>query len=296
MVDCRGKSGGLALLWKESVEVFLKSYSKGHIDCVIKEKGNVWRFTGFYGQPQSYLRHFSWDLLRRIKGLNELRDLPWLVGGDFNEICYDTEKIGGNRRSPSQMQAFRDTLEVCEIQDIHCHGDPFTWVNRRSEDSVIFERLDGFVGNLKWRLMFPAARASALEFYHSDHRTIYLVLKNTFAQRSTNPKNSTTLFRFEQFWLTEVDCGKVIKRGWEAKGHNSTLTERISSCKYELQSWANQLFKNIPKQLKDKRAQLNKLRTSQGWDYAINRIKELEHDIENLATKEKMYWRQRSRI
>lgn len=295
MVDCIGRSGGLALLWKESVDVILKSYSIGHIDCVIKDSGNEWRFTGIYGHPQSSLRHFSWDLLRRLKGMNELRDLPWLVGGDFNEICFDTEKIGGNKRPPSQMQAFREALEVCELQDIYCYGDPFTWVNRRSAENMIFERLDRFVGNLQWRLLFPAARAFSLEFYHSDHRPIHLVLKNSFAQRSSNTINSTPLFRFEKLWLTEEDCGEVIKRGWETNVHG-TLFERISSCKNELQAWANQRFKNIPKQLKDMRAQLNKLRNSRDWDSVVNKIKELEHDIELLATKEELYWRQRSRI
>lgn len=127
MVDCRGRSGGLALLWKESVEVFLKLYSKGHINSVIKEAGNVLRFTGLYGQPNSTLRHFSWELLRRLKGLNDLRDLPWLVGGDFNEICYYTEKLGGKKRPPSQMQAFRDTLGYVRFRkytamETHLHG------------------------------------------------------------------------------------------------------------------------------------------------------------------------------
>lgn len=139
--------------------------------------------------------------------------------------------------------------------------------------------------------MFPAACASALEFYHSDHRPINLVLKSNSGQRNTNPNNLLTII----LWLTEVDCGEVIKRGWEANGLNSTLTERISSCKYELQNWANLRFKNIPKQLKDQRAQLNQLCTSCHWDSA-NQIKELKLNIEKLASKEDLYWSQRSRI
>ncbi|XP_075499960.1 uncharacterized protein LOC142538530 [Primulina tabacum] len=175
-IDCRGKSEGLALLWKESVDVHIKSYSMGHIDCVVKENDKEWRFTGFYGHPDSSLRHQSWELLRKLQGMTDLTNLPWLVGGDFNEICFETEKLGDGRRRPSHMQLFRDALEVCELQDINCRGEFFTWVNRRSSDSVIFERLDRFVGNLGWRLLYSAARSVSLEFYHSDHRPICLEL------------------------------------------------------------------------------------------------------------------------
>jgi len=35
-VDCRGHSGGLALLWEESLQVNLLSYSNNHIDVIIE--------------------------------------------------------------------------------------------------------------------------------------------------------------------------------------------------------------------------------------------------------------------
>ncbi|XP_073049618.1 uncharacterized protein [Primulina eburnea] len=120
MVDCKGKSGGLAMLWKELLNVSIKSFSSGHIDSIIQENGKGWRFTGFYGQSDVSLRHFSWNLLGRLKNMDVYTDLPWLVGGDFNEICYDSEKLGGIRRGASQMQAFRNILELCELQDIYC--------------------------------------------------------------------------------------------------------------------------------------------------------------------------------
>lgn len=79
----------------------------GHIDCIIQEAENIWNFTGFYGQPDASLRHFSWDLLRRLKGMSELRDLSWLGGGDFNEICYKSENLGGNKHASSQCRLLR---------------------------------------------------------------------------------------------------------------------------------------------------------------------------------------------
>ncbi|XP_073130129.1 uncharacterized protein [Henckelia pumila] len=189
MVDCNGKSGGLALFWKSPAIVSVKSFSQGHIDCIIQEDDVIWKFTGFYGHPEAALRRISWDLLQRLKAISELRDFPWLVGGDFNEICYDSEKLGGNRKSPSHLQAFRDTLELCALQDISCFGEFFTWVNRRESNHAIFERLDRFVGNLGWRLMFPTARVESLEFYHSDHRPLCLKLYGDQARYSDGSRN-----------------------------------------------------------------------------------------------------------
>ena len=43
-------SNGLALLWKEEVDLHIQTYSPHHIDALI-HNGNdpTWRLTGFYG-------------------------------------------------------------------------------------------------------------------------------------------------------------------------------------------------------------------------------------------------------
>ncbi|XP_073133789.1 uncharacterized protein [Henckelia pumila] len=129
-----------------------------------------------YGKPDASKRRFSWELLRKLFNFPELIGLPWLVGDDFNEICFDNENLGGVNRAPAAMQAFREVLEVCELQDLHCSGEWYTWVNMRERTGLIFERLDRFVGNLEWKLLYPSASVSSLEFYHSDHRPIQISL------------------------------------------------------------------------------------------------------------------------
>lgn len=49
-----------------------------------------WRFTGFYGNHVAILRNQSWQLLRRLSGIQELIFFSWLVGGDFDEILFDS--------------------------------------------------------------------------------------------------------------------------------------------------------------------------------------------------------------
>ena len=50
-----GRSGGLAMLWKEGFDVRLKSCSNTHIDVVVCEGNGAQqlRATGFYGHPDS---------------------------------------------------------------------------------------------------------------------------------------------------------------------------------------------------------------------------------------------------
>lgn len=138
------------IFWKDPIDISIQSYSDGHIDSLIQHLDKKWRFTGFYGHPESYNRNQSWELLRRLKEIHELKELPWLVGGDFNEICFDTEKKGGNPRLMKQTRAFRDVLDDCSLQDLNGSGDLFTWVNRRSKENLIFERLDRYVGSVTW--------------------------------------------------------------------------------------------------------------------------------------------------
>ncbi|KAL8470102.1 hypothetical protein ACS0TY_032824 [Phlomoides rotata] len=90
--DLRGRSGGLLLMWNEVVSIYLRSFSRGHIDCSISYLNSQWRFSGFYGNHVQHLRHFSWDLLRKLYSLKQSNNEPWLVGGDFNEIRFDSEK------------------------------------------------------------------------------------------------------------------------------------------------------------------------------------------------------------
>lgn len=41
--------------------------------------------------------------------------MPWFIGGDFNEVLNDGEKVGGNNRVPWQMTGFNSTLMNCDL-------------------------------------------------------------------------------------------------------------------------------------------------------------------------------------
>ena len=92
-----GIEGGLVLLWDDTLDLVVKSFSNSHVDAIIQ--GDVstgpWRFIGFYGHPEACQRWESWELLRLLGRQNSL---PWLCCRDFNEIFRGSETIGGRNR------------------------------------------------------------------------------------------------------------------------------------------------------------------------------------------------------
>jgi hypothetical protein len=65
-VDCNGKSGSLALWWKEGVEVSVRPWCQYYIDAEIRLNGKRWRFSGMYGEPKMELRSRTWEALRYL--------------------------------------------------------------------------------------------------------------------------------------------------------------------------------------------------------------------------------------
>ena len=107
--------------------------------------------------------------------LNLKPHLPWLCIGDFNEILFTDEKRVGKVRPHNQMQAFRDTLDVCGFIDLGYIGSKFTWYGNR-HGHIIWERLDRGVVTHDWLEKYLAASIWHLHCVELDHRPILLIL------------------------------------------------------------------------------------------------------------------------
>ena len=111
-----------------------------HIDVKVSSNSlRERRFTGFYGLPEVTQRVHSWTLFCQIAGMT---DLSWLCKGDFNEILYDSEKLGGVNKRWRLMADFREALKDCNLEDMWFSGPKFTWSNKREGNGMIIEKLD----------------------------------------------------------------------------------------------------------------------------------------------------------
>ena len=127
--------------------------------------------------------------------------------GDFNEIQFDSEKLGGARKSWRQMNEFREAMEESGLEDMGCLGPVFTWSSKREDDAMILERLDRGLCNKDWKLLFPNSNMHHLDFGGSDHCPLLLEVKKTVSIRNVgcNTRRNRRFF-FEECWVEEKEC------------------------------------------------------------------------------------------
>lgn len=179
------------------------------MDCFIKEneKAMEWRFTLIYGEPVVANRKETWDPIRR---LNNIPSMPWVIGGDFNEILEAHEKTGA-QWTAWQMEGFRFTLNDCKLQDLGFTSYQFTWSNGRKGVNNVQKRLVRFVANDEWVNQCTNAQVKHAFSSHSDHSTI--VLDTACNNTQQEEKHLERVFCFERMWADHDDCTRVIEKG-----------------------------------------------------------------------------------
>lgn len=208
VVPCICRAGGLAMLWKERVDLHVQNYTQNHIDAHIQTDPSApWRITGFYGRPEEYRKQESWTLLRHLRTKDSF---PWLCLGDFNEILSSEEKQRRIPRSLRLMEEFRSVLLHCELIDLGYNGNIFTWRNGRRGDAYVQERLDRACATNEWRDIFPNSKLYHLKVAYSDHDPI-MVNTQAFTQ-GVHPKKIPK--RFEEKWASHPECENVIFDAW----------------------------------------------------------------------------------
>ena len=254
-VSSRGRSGGLALFWSSDTKLEIKSYSNHHIDAIITETvtGLVWRFTGFYGYPETHLREESWKLLSY---LHSQFNLPWFCCGDFNEILSMSEKDGGAQRSQNQMDGFRRIINHCGFKDLGYCGPDFTWCNMKEGSNRISLRLDRAFATNEWLGYFKEPTVHHLADSTSDH--CILAISDSPPPSRRNKRR----FHFEAMWVKREDCHDVIEEAWHSGTLSATpegIASNLQRCASALASWNQNVVGNISKKLAEKRKALNSI-------------------------------------
>ena len=144
------QGGGLALLWKQDIDIRVDDSSPNYINAIFNSgKENSQRFSGFYGALEMHNHHISQNILHC---LNHKFSIPWLCVGDFNEIGWAYKKYGGKNKPYKQMQDFYDILEECDFIDLGFVGNKFTWCKNFQSlgcVQVILTKLDGLIRSME---------------------------------------------------------------------------------------------------------------------------------------------------
>uniref|UniRef100_A0A2N9G1X1 DUF4283 domain-containing protein n=1 Tax=Fagus sylvatica TaxID=28930 RepID=A0A2N9G1X1_FAGSY len=267
-VDRHGYGGGLALLWNSTFAVHIQSYSHHHIDAdVVYEDG-----------------------------LLCIRNLPWLVLGDFNEITTLNEQWGRFDRNLAQMAPFHEALSNCFLQDLGYHGAAFTWSNRRNSGDLVRVRLDRCVANASWCSLFPNALVHHVVVAASDHMGLLVSMDPVQVPNNGRRKK---LFQFEHMWVREVGCEDAIQEGWRLQVLGSpmySVVQKIKQCRVCLLNWCKTQLRVTPRLTASKKARLEQLENLPMDEYQSGEVNVLRREVNVLAEKEEIFWRQRSRV
>ncbi|XP_015169505.1 uncharacterized protein [Solanum tuberosum] len=112
----------------------------------LKKKGSndYFRNTAVYARCSALERLELWEQLEEIA---ENFTIPWLVGGNFNTIMDEAEKLGGLLVTQTEIVDFVQCTNACALNEIKFKGSSYTWWNGRIEEESIFKSIDRVFGN-----------------------------------------------------------------------------------------------------------------------------------------------------
>lgn len=285
-VDCHGRSGGLALLWKGVDAIHLLGSSPRYIDAEVRIFGlDPWRLTGFYGEPDRNRRNLSWDVLKYLASCNTL---PWVCIGDYNDIMGLSEKVGRLGQPNHLIQGFREAVGHAGLVDIKCDGYKFTWDNGRQGRDHVEAKLDRCMINASWKQLFSHATASVLDISSSDHLPILLTFR-IYVRRGR-----VQLFRFENAWVKEPECVALVEDCWHDL-QTVNLIPKLASCSRALDRWGKIYKSKFKDSIDSCRQEIARLRGKRGTE---DRRKFLEAKARfgELLQQREIFWKQRAKV
>ncbi|XP_052107411.1 uncharacterized protein LOC127740479 [Arachis duranensis] len=277
--DAEGFSGGIWCLWNgKDWQVEPVNVQRQLIHLKIKDNDNrSWYFTCIYGSPQPGTRSTLWRELESIAATNQG---PWCLGGDFNSII-SLEETGGNRNLSQDSNRFQECMLNCGLNDLGFSGPPFTW-----QRNQIKPRLDRFLCNLEFNVLFPSVGVKHLPKLKSDHLPILLDF-DTFAVNGRERP-----FKLLASWLLHEGYNNLVRSNWYKQGD---LINNIHHFTEKAKEWNKEVFGQIFR--KKKRILLRLEGINQNLSFNNNPfLEKLQRDLwreyEMIVVQEESYWMQ----
>ena len=121
-----------------------------------------------------------------------------IFGGDFNIIRTNEEK-----NKPGTLNhwstLFNSIIEIYGLIELDLTDRLYTWSNNRSNPT--FEKLDRFLVNPEWDLLFHNATVRGLDRSLSDHVPLFL---------QTEEKKVSHEFRYELSWKLRPTFREIV--------------------------------------------------------------------------------------
>lgn len=138
-----GASGGLAILWKPfTIQGHLIQQQANWKMLQVLDFDVSFNLFNVYGPTSTEENLKTWDQLPML--IQSQNSHQVILGGDFNAILNQNEKIGGIFPPIKTIQDFAKFVENNDLMDNRPSNGKFKWKNGRSSFAQVAARLDKF--------------------------------------------------------------------------------------------------------------------------------------------------------
>ncbi|XP_058068307.1 uncharacterized protein LOC131217404 [Magnolia sinica] len=170
---------------------------------------------------------------------------PWAVGGDFNAITSQSERLGLPLFDARSVADFVDLLASVGLSDALFSGNRFTLGSSQSSHPRVWARLDRVCCNSQWLQSFPSFHVNHLPRHNSDHVPLLLIFPEPHPQ---GPK----AFRFQRMWCSHSGFHNLIQDVWFTAAIGNLIQifiAKFKAVKLALKHWNKVTFGNIFSQI-----------------------------------------------
>ena len=150
------------------------------------------------------------------------------------------------------------------------------------------------MATIDWILRFLTTRIHHLDAFHFDHKPI-LLCSDLELKRFYHKGRP---YHFEAMWLKDNSYEGVVKDSWGenlVEGLAWCFNRKIYTCQDNLKVWNRKSFGHLCNLLQRKLEDLKIMEESDGYRHNPTWLQALSEEIQQLKTKDKVMWKQRSR-
>ncbi|XP_042964506.1 uncharacterized protein LOC122298703 [Carya illinoinensis] len=232
-----------------------------------------------------------WDYLR----VQDPQGQPWFIGGDFNIIRTDSEKIGGLFKAPRGKAEFNDLINVCALIEPPSCGNILSWCNGRNGGRRIWARLDRILVNMQFINLFEGSNYSYLPRSSSDHAPMLFLL---FKKNISIVKP----FRFLRMWGSHDGFLSLVEQSWGEYVEGCAMvrvSRKLKRLKHVLIKWNREVFGRVEVEINRLENQIQRLEENLVTNFSLQVEEEMVQAKKahlQWVNREEMLACQKSRI
>ncbi|KAL2531794.1 Uncharacterized protein Adt_05145 [Abeliophyllum distichum] len=227
------------------------------------------------------------DLWMGLHQISLVVDGPWMVGGDFNVIVHNGERIGHNTRDRGTSD-FADMMMDCGLTDAGYSGSQYTWTNGR-----VWKWLDRVLINSAIGSSCSRFSVRHLNRSTSDHSPLLI-------QWSSDDDLGPRPFRFLNVWSRHHDFLSFVSQKWSFPTHHTGMTalwEKIFRLKQGLRWWNRHVFGDIFQRVRDAECRVDEAESVYDSDPTPahrDTLHQAQAGLNQTLSVEEAFWKQKA--